>query len=471
MGEVTNERYCPRCEGTFADGRTCPRDGNRLVRLSGQLDPLVGRDLDGRFTVLEKLGQGGMGAVYRARQHSVEREVAVKVVHANLTSDAEAIKRFLREAKLSSLLSHPNAVGVLDFGQTSDGIFFLVMELVGGRTLDAELKELGTLAPARLVRIGMQVCDALEAAHALSIVHRDLKPSNIMLSGRDFVKVLDFGLAKLMATEGDPSEADASLLGTPAYMPPERIGGAAADARGDLYSLGCTLFLAGSGRFPYRAGSLGAAMSPSLRAPAAMTGVPEPLARVIDRLVAFDPAERYQTAAAARQALEDVGLTTEVRTSTAFSSTRPPTDTVTDAASEQILVEPRPRTRRRYRRQWAGGVGAAVAIAILGFAAATQDRAPRGLAGASEPLPPPPPVRVVPAPLPPTPVPRTLTPVESPVTLQPAPVRLPPPPRRKPRTAAAKPGVPKSGSARPAAPASPPAKPSTPTRREPRMPF
>src|SRR5262249_20689275 len=153
------------------------------------------------YTILEKLGQGGMGAVYRASQHGLGREVAIKVVSSHLVSEADVIKRFLREAKLASKLAHPNAVAVLDFGQTDDGLFYLVMELVVGRTLDLVVKSEKVFKPERVVRIGTQVCDALQGAHELQIVHRDLKPSNIMLlsSGRDLVKVLDFGLAKSVA--------------------------------------------------------------------------------------------------------------------------------------------------------------------------------------------------------------------------------------------------------------------------------
>ncbi|HEV7555117.1 MAG TPA: protein kinase, partial [Kofleriaceae bacterium] len=118
------EMYCPTCEKTFSSVEHCPDDGGRLVRL-GQQDPFIGRELDGRYTILERIGRGGMGMVYRADQHSVGREVAIKVVGSGWATDPDMIKRFLREAKLASRLSHPNAVSVLDFGQTSDGVFYL----------------------------------------------------------------------------------------------------------------------------------------------------------------------------------------------------------------------------------------------------------------------------------------------------------------------------------------------------------
>ncbi len=306
---AAGQSYCPQCERMYPDGDHCPEDGSRLVKIKAVKDPLLGRVLDGRYTIIEKLGQGGMGAVYRAAQHSVDREVAVKVVNAHLVSDPDAIRRFLREAKIASRLSHPNAVGVLDFGQSDDGLFYLVMELVAGSTLDQVLKGGGTMRPDRIVRIGAQVCDALEGAHALQIVHRDLKPANIMLlsHGRDLVKVLDFGLAKSVATDNAVTTMTnaGALLGTPAFMPPELALGQPCDGRADLYALGCILYLLGSGRLPFTSDSPHELIAAHAHDPAPpMTGVPEALAAVVDRLLEKDPNKRFQTAAETREALE-----------------------------------------------------------------------------------------------------------------------------------------------------------------------
>ena len=299
----------------------------------------IGRLLDGRFTILEKLGEGGMGAVYRAHQRSVDREVAIKVVRLDLVEHPEAIKLFLREAKLTSKLNHPNAVGVLDFGQTEDGVFYLAMELVKGRTLDQVLRDEGPMASARVVRIGMQICDALETAHAMQIVHRDLKPANIMLvdriaplrdaarpreagtfdSRRDFVKVLDFGLAKAVVDGHDVMFSDhelrqipadqlqaTTLHGTPAFLPPERSTGGVYDARSDLYSLGCVLYLLASGELPFTAVNAKelVAMHSTSR-PAPLLGVTLTIAAVIEKLLSKAPDERYQSAAETRDALEE----------------------------------------------------------------------------------------------------------------------------------------------------------------------
>lgn len=305
------ELYCATCEKTYQLGERCPLDGTRLVRIGARVDPFLGRDLDGRYTVIERLGAGGMGAVYRAEQHSVSREVAIKVINSSLVSEPEVIKRFLREAKLASKLSHPNAVGVLDFGQTEDGVFYLVMELVAGRTLDEVIKAERRLRAERVVRIGTQICDALEGAHALKIIHRDLKPANIMLlsSGRDLVKVLDFGLAKSTSPDltSTTMTGTGAVVGTPAFMPPELATGEPCDARADLYSLGVILYLLGSGQLPFVSDSAHEliAMHGSDEPAPPMTGVPPRLANVIDKLIAKRPADRYQTAVEARTALED----------------------------------------------------------------------------------------------------------------------------------------------------------------------
>jgi serine/threonine protein kinase len=301
--------YCPTCEKTFHVADRCPNDGARLVKLATRIDPFLGREIDGRYTILEKLGQGGMGAVYRAQQHAIEREVAIKVVSPHLISDIDVIKRFLREAKLAGKLSHPNAVAVLDSGSTEDGVFYLVMELVVGRTLDQVIKAEKQFRPERVVRIGTQVCDALDGAHALQIVHRDLKPANIMLlsQGKDLVKVLDFGLAKSVAPDQTSTTMTnaGALLGTPAYMPPELALGQPCDGRADLYSLGVVLYLLGSGHLPFESDSAHEliAMHGTDVAPP-MTGVPPALSKVIDRMLEKKPEARYQTAAEARDALE-----------------------------------------------------------------------------------------------------------------------------------------------------------------------
>jgi serine/threonine protein kinase len=348
------ELYCATCERSYPSGERCPKDGSRLVRIH-RPDPLIGRELDARYTIVERLGQGGMGAIYRAVQRSISRDVAIKVMNSAVGMNPDLIKRFLREAKLASQLTHPNVVTVLDCGETDDGIFYLVMELVAGRTLADILASEKRLPGARIVRIGTQICEALDSAHALSIVHRDLKPTNIMVlsRGRDLVKLLDFGLAKSLAPEVARTMTGlGEMLGTPAFMPPELANGLPCDSRADLYSLGCILYLCGTGELPFKSESVNEliAMHGIDKAPA-MTGVPPALARIIDRLLEKSPADRYQSAAETRDALEQClepvgGVTPHGRS---------------EVATEVIAGRPTSRSRR-------GRLAAGIVLALAGLA-------------------------------------------------------------------------------------------------------
>jgi eukaryotic-like serine/threonine-protein kinase len=332
------ERFCPACERSWPEGTaTCPEDGTRLVVLAPKKDPLIGRDIEGRFTIRERLGAGGMGAVYRALQASVGREVAIKVIEARWSTDLTAAKRFLREARLASRLAQPNTVSVLDFGQTEDGMLYLAMELIEGRTLARVLEQEGRFSAERMVRVATQLCDALEAAHALSIAHRDLKPSNVIVlddpPGRDLVKVLDFGLAKSLA--GDAShttvtQSDA-VVGTPAYLAPEVIEGKADDTRSDLYSLGVILYELLAGNPPFLADSIQALYMMHLeeRPPPLPDDVPPVVAAAVMRLLEKDPGERFPTAAATREALRAAVEDPLRRTPPTLPSRRPAVTTNT----------------------------------------------------------------------------------------------------------------------------------------------
>ncbi len=306
-----DEAYCPACNRSYGiEELFCPTDGTRLIKLVAKPDSLVGRIFDSRYEVRGVLGDGGMGTVYRGWQFSVEREVAIKVIHPKLATIRAVAKRFLREARLSSRLQHPTIVSVFDFGQAEDGVLYIVMELLRGRPLVAELVHGQPLALARTVRIGAQICEALDAAHREGIVHRDLKPPNVMLLEGDRVKVLDFGLAKSFTAEDTGITGTDALLGTPQYMPPEQILGKEVDHRADLYALGCLLYQMASGRPPFdRNLATNALLSAHLHEP-----VPPPpvdvspaLASLIMRCLAKDPLQRPASAALVRQALEAIG--------------------------------------------------------------------------------------------------------------------------------------------------------------------
>ncbi|MBI4508255.1 MAG: serine/threonine protein kinase [Deltaproteobacteria bacterium] len=310
------EAYCPSCDRSF-DGEavSCPNDGARLVKLGAKKDNFVGRDIDGRYRVLEKIGSGGMGTVYLGWQHSVAREVAIKVIDPRLAQHPDSTKRFLREARLASRLSHPTVVTVFDFGQSEDGVLYLVLERIKGRTLASKIRE-GALSLQSTLRIGMQLCEALDAAHRLNIVHRDLKPANIMLLDdpvqRDAIKVLDFGLAKSLSTsEGDSTVTRSGvILGTPRYMPPEAVIKGTTDARSDLYSLGVVLLELVTGKPAVSADSLSEIIAlHTLGSPLIPDEVPADLRPVLKRLMERTPEDRYQSAREVHEALATISQT------------------------------------------------------------------------------------------------------------------------------------------------------------------
>lgn len=228
-------------------------------------DPLIGRIIAGRFRVIGKLGEGGMGAVYKAEQLKVNRLCAVKILSASFASDPDALARFNREAQMSSAFSHPHAVTIYDFGD-DDGLHYLAMEFVEGETLSAVLRREGPLPLARTLAITRQAAAALDAAHRMNIVHRDLKPDNIMLARRDdgdWVKILDFGIAKIAGDapqRGQDLTQAGFVVGTPIYMSPEQLAGERLDARSDVYSLAIIVYQMLTGRLPFTGDNMQAIM-------------------------------------------------------------------------------------------------------------------------------------------------------------------------------------------------------------------
>ncbi|MCW2539499.1 MAG: spk [Frankiales bacterium] len=272
-------------------------------------DRIVGRILEGRYRIIERLAHGGMSTVYRANDERLDREVAVKVMSAALSTDPAFAGRFAHEARIAARLSHLNAVSVYDQG-TDDGHVFLVMELVRGRTLRDLLREYGALSPAAAVSIMEPVLGALAAAHRAGLVHRDVKPENILLSDDGLVKVADFGLAR--AIESDVSNTRTGLMmGTVAYCPPEQIARGNADARSDVYASGVMLFELLTGTAPYVGDSAMAVAyqhvhsdvpPPSSRRP----GVPPQLDEVVVRATRREPSARPLDAGALLAELHDV---------------------------------------------------------------------------------------------------------------------------------------------------------------------
>ncbi len=287
---------------------------------------LIGRTLGGRFRLTAFLGEGAMASVYRGEQDDEPRHVAVKVMHAELHEDPTFAKRFTREARAAARIVHRNSVQIL--GQGADGgLLFLAMELLAGEDLFDLLARERRLPPARAVRIVLQICDALSAAHAQGIIHRDLKPENVMIlsdpaePGADLVKVLDFGIAKILergareASEDDEPDARpvdsappssaltrvGTLVGTPEYMSPEQCMGVPVDARSDTYSCGVLLFHIVTGRAPFVGKApIDIMMQQVDKPPPAPTtlapGLHPELERVILKALSKAPHARYQTA-------------------------------------------------------------------------------------------------------------------------------------------------------------------------------
>lgn len=258
---------CPTCGKDYESNvQYCPLDQTALngdgVNNGGAVeDPFIGRTLDEKYRIEERLGAGGMGAVYRARHLLMERPVAIKVLHQRLVEDEAARVRFQIEARAAVLLRHSNALTVTDFGQTTEGCVYIVMELLEGRTLREILSREGPIETARAISIMLQASDAVAAAHVAGIIHRDLKPSNILVTQSAdqpaVVKVLDFGIAKFTAHQLDDDE-DAtsvvqsnSVIGTPRYMSPEQYNGFELTPATDVYSLGVILYEMLTGMAPF----------------------------------------------------------------------------------------------------------------------------------------------------------------------------------------------------------------------------
>jgi serine/threonine protein kinase len=220
-------------------------------------DPLLGTTV-GSFRLVRRIGHGGMGSVYLGEQTLIGSKVAVKVLHEHLASDASLVQRFYAEARAVNLIGHPNIVNIFDMNVVPPRRYYLIMEYLEGEPLSAAPP--GPMAPEQALPILIQVCQALQAAHARGVVHRDLKPENIFLCRRDgppFVKILDFGIAKLFGGETQEGQTHAGwIVGTPEYMAPEQGSGEGLDGRADLYALGIIAYRLATGRLPFTAGGV-----------------------------------------------------------------------------------------------------------------------------------------------------------------------------------------------------------------------
>jgi serine/threonine-protein kinase len=308
---------CPSCRAELGpEARFCPECGKAIAMTEGSgsmpqaTEPdLAGRVIGNNFRIIAKLGEGGMGAVYRGEQISLRRPIAIKLLKPDLSANQMLVRRFNAEAEAVAKLHHPNTVNIIEFGQDQDGTLFIAMELIEGRSLRSVVHREAPLSPQRTLAIAMQIAESLSDAHAHDLVHRDLKPDNVMLQNRgrlrDFVRVLDFGIAKLR-DDSRPTMAAMTqagdMLGTPQYMAPEQIKGEAVDGRVDVYALGCIIYELVTARQPFEATTvmqmlskhlLEAPIAPSVRRPD--LAIPPEIDRLVLTAMMKDPRARPQT--------------------------------------------------------------------------------------------------------------------------------------------------------------------------------
>ena len=329
---------------TSPENETPPHDGVERI----------GTVISGRYLVKELLGEGGMGSVYLAEHTHMKKRVALKLLHPEMSDNVEVQSRFEREAMASAHIEHPNVAAATDFGRTEDGAYFLVLEYVEGTDL-RDTMQLGPLAAARALRITRQIALALERAHESGIVHRDLKPENVMLVKRedepDFVKVLDFGIAKVLElgaasggagqaagqsdiakrTVGQPLTRLGTILGTPEYMAPEQALGEAVTPAADLYGVGVMLYEMLTGKHPFDPPDRTAMLSFHIVAPvplmqdrAPAVDVPAPVEVVVRRLLEKDSKKRYESARALIDAIDGAAKASGLELSGAPGAAPPP---------------------------------------------------------------------------------------------------------------------------------------------------
>ena len=315
-------KYCSTCHKTYpADYNVCPADQTAL-QSAHELQP--GMIIRNKYEILDRIGVGGMGVVYRVRHLTFNEVCAIKIVNDGIAGDANFLQRFQKEAVVTRKLRHPNAVRVDDFDYTEDGRPFIVMELVQGKNIGEILQEEGPFRVPRAVRIATQVARALGVAHKLGVVHRDIKPGNILLTtdeqGQETAKVLDFGIAKLREVAGDAHAGmtmTGMVVGTPLYMSPEQFMGKKAgeeiDGRTDLYSLGVVLYQMVTAQLPFEGDTLYSLMMQhvegAVRPPHELVPelhIPESLSQVILKSIDKAREQRFQTAEEFIAALDQV---------------------------------------------------------------------------------------------------------------------------------------------------------------------
>lgn len=300
-GEAT-ERRCSHCGlAVPPELDACPNDGTPMTASVQEL-------LSGRYEFMDVVGKGGMSIIYRARHRLMNNVVAIKLLHEKLTHEKSAFKRFQLESQATSRLDHPNVIKVHDFGILDHGYTYLVMDYIVGRSLSEVIDKEGKLEPSRALNLFKQTCEGLSHAHANGVLHRDLKPSNLLVTGEgqtERIKIVDFGIAKVLSPDGDEGNkltSTGEVFGSPLYMSPEQCMGQEINGRSDIYSMGCLMYEALTGRPPHigsnpletifkQANEEAEPFAAGLKHPAA-----DQISRMVLRALEKDPAHRYQSA-------------------------------------------------------------------------------------------------------------------------------------------------------------------------------
>lgn len=351
-------KYCGQCRSFFAgEMKNCPRDSAVMEEMD--IKSLVGKELDGKYTIEKLLGIGGMGAVFKAKHIFIGNDVAIKVIHPEMATDRSVTERFLREARAAATIDHVNAIRVSDFGKIGD-LLFMVMEFIDGESMKDYLERKPRLDLNETVHIMNQVAAALDVAHNFQIVHRDLKPDNIMfkagMRGERVVKVVDFGIAKVKGTSDNAKEALTSvgtIIGTAKYMSPEQCQASPIDHRSDIYSLGVMVYEALTGQCPYGdANGMQVIVKHIIEPPPKPRSfnpeIPEPVEQVILKALSKQPTARYNsageftaelmTAAGAYCDLSQGNQTTLLKNSSTAPTQSAPTNNQTIASPIQAPV-------------------------------------------------------------------------------------------------------------------------------------
>jgi Leucine-rich repeat (LRR) protein len=303
--DSTSKRACPQCDAEGASASdVCPHSA-----IFGA-DSLLGETIANRYTISSVIGMGGWSSVYQATDASLNRAVAMKILHPHLCIDQGNMERFRRESAAMAALNHPNLAVIFDCGQLSGGRPYFVMELIEGKSLAETIQNKQRMVASESVRIFSQICQGLDAIHKAGLIHRDLKPSNVLITEAGTVKVLDFGLAKWILQDNPLTKTD-EVMGTPAYMSPEQCLGQKLDYRSDIYSLGCMLYESLAGAKPFSSDNSLECMQLQIKStpPKLSFGNPElklpaALEAVVMRCIAKYPEDRFNSSAELRAALE-----------------------------------------------------------------------------------------------------------------------------------------------------------------------